>query len=96
MALTELQLPDKGNFYARLGAAASEFDRMLSRMRDIAEFIGFIDTNDLDAMGIPTGQIRTDLSDFRIALNELLAFYDGTGATQTNVPADVIDKIRYM
>ena len=46
--------------------------------------------------GVPVGQVRTDLAQLRLAMQELTAFFDGTSTTQTNVPATVVDKIRRM
>ena len=96
MALTELQRPDKATFYNEIQQAASNMNSVMNAWRDIAEFIGQMDTDDLDAIGVAAGQVRTDLINFRIAMQELTAFFDGTATTQTNVPAEVVDKIRRM
>ena len=96
MALTELQLPDKATFYNELQHAASTMNNIMHTWRDIAEFIDNIDAADLDTIGVATGQVRTDLVALKLAMQELTAFYDGTATTQTNVPADIVDKIRRM
>lgn len=96
MALTELQRPDKATFYNEIQHAASQMNSIMNSWRDIAEFIEQVDTNDLDAMGVAEGQVRTDLVDFRVAMQELTKFFDGISTTQTNVPATVVDKIRRM
>ena len=94
MALTELQLPTKVSFYNSLQSAANKMNNLIKQWEDLAEFIGLVDAGDLDAMGVAAGQVRSDLVEFRTLLNEMSAFYNGTATTQTNVPADVIDKIR--
>ena len=96
MALTELQLPTKVLFYSELQEAATQINRLMHVWRDLAEFISNVDTVDLDSMGVATGQVRTDLGEFRTAIEELIAFFDGTATTQSVVPASVIDKIRRM
>ena len=94
MALTELQLPTKASFYGSLQSAANKMNNLIKQWEDLAEFIGLVDSSDLDAMAVATGQVRTDLIAFRTVLNELSAFYNGTSTTQTEIPADIIDKIR--
>lgn len=96
MALTEIQLPTKTAFYGSLQSAASKMDNIMRQFENIAEFIGFIDTVDLDAMGVPVGQVRTDLVNFREVMNELVDFYNGVSTTQTHTPAEVVDKLRAM
>ena len=94
MALTELQLPSKETFYRAVRGAATEMDNLMNKWRNLSEYIGFVGTVDLDAMGVAPGQVRTDLTNFRTAINELLDAWDGNAVTPTNVPADVVDKIR--
>lgn len=94
MALTELQLPTKATFYGRLQSVASEMDQIMQRWADMAEFIAEVDSSDLDAMGVAAGQVRTDLVDFRVAMEEVVAFYQGTPTTATKAPDGVVDKIR--
>ena len=96
MALTELQLPTKASFYGTMQSAATKMDRLMREWESLAEFIGFVGTADLDAMGVAVGDVRTDLTQFRTIMNELVAFYKGESTTQTQVPADVVDKIRSM
>lgn len=96
MALTELQLPLKSDFYANLQQSASLAYKLIGEWRGIADFIGNMGTADLDSMGVATGQVRTDLTAFRTMLNEVIAFWDGTSTSQTEVPSDVIEVIRKM
>ena len=94
MTLTELQRPTKDELYNTLKSAANKMNNLIKQWEDLAEFIGLVDVGDLDALGVATGQVRTDLINFRTVLNEMSAFFNGTSTTQTQVPSDVIDKIR--
>ena len=77
--------------------AATQMDQLIAQWRSLEEFIGMVDAADLDAMNVSsTDGVRTDLINFRTVLGEIIAFYDGTSTTQTQIPADVIDKIRSM
>ena len=96
MALTELQLPTKDGFYRRLQGAANEMDAVMTRWKNLSEFIARVSTDDLDSMGVPLGQVRTDLSEFRTAMDEVIALYEGGSVVPTNAPNTVIDKIRSM
>jgi hypothetical protein len=55
-----------------------------------------MDNTDMDAMGVATGQVRTDLVEFRTVLDEMISFYRGNPVTATNAPDAVIDKVRRM
>jgi len=96
MALTELQLPTKVDFYLKLQRAATEMNNLINKWRDLSEFIGIVTTADLDAIGVASGQVRTDLVAFKQAIVDILAVYDGTSTTPTVSPASIIDKIREM
>jgi len=100
MPLTELQLPTKENFYRNIQHSASEMDNLITRWRNLAEFVGRIDASDFDAMGVPVGtgpgMVRTDLTNFRILLNEVVDLYDGNSVVPTNLPSEIIDRIRTM
>jgi len=96
MTLTELQLPSKDEFYANLQSLATSMNRLMDEWRNAADFIEDFDSNDLDTMGVPAGQVRTDLIDLRTILNEMHDFYTGTATTQTKVPEAIVDKIRRM
>ena len=96
MALTELQMPTKDNFYRNIQYAATEMDNLMTRWRNLSEFIGFIGIEDLDSMGIPNGQVRSDLVNFKTVIEEVLSLWDGNQVTPTNIPSEVIDKIRIM
>lgn len=94
MALTELQLPDKSAFYQRIQNSATEFNNLMNRWRDLAEILAEVESTDLDAMGVAAGQVRTDLTDFRVVLNEMVSLYDGDAVTPTKNPSTIIDKVR--
>ena len=94
--LTELQLPTKTNFYGVIQAAATDIDQVMTKWKNLAEFIARVDIGDLDAIGVPAGVVRQDLIDFRTLINEIVALYGGAAVTPTNVPDEVIEKIRRM
>jgi hypothetical protein len=68
----------------------------MRKYKAMAEFLANVDTGDLDAIGVAAGQVRTDLVDFRVAVDELITFYEGGAVTATNAPDAIIDKIRRM
>jgi len=97
MALTEIQLPIKDNFYAKLQDAANKLDKMMDEYRRIQEFISRMDTVDLDAMGVAVGQTRTDLIAFKDAINQMLLLWNGNAvAAPTIAPSEAIDRIRWI
>ena len=96
MALTELQLPSKDSFYSNLRQIANEMRRMSERWEAVSDFIANVETADLDAMGVPTGQVRTDLVNLRKVLVEFNQFFAGESVTPTNNPKEVVDAIRHM
>ena len=96
MALTEIQLPTKADFYRDIQSIATEVDRIMTRLANVSEFNASLQTADLDAMGIPVGQVRTDLVDFRVAIEDMVDFYKGTVVTATNAPDSIMDKLRHM
>jgi len=96
MALTELQLPTKEDFYRNIQHAATEMNNIMRRWQDMAEFLATVDAADMTSIGVPTGQVRTDLVEFRTAVEEIISLYQGNSVTPTNVPDAVMDKIRRM
>ena len=68
----------------------------MTTWKSMAEFITNVETGDLDTMGVAAGQVRTDLGDFRLMMEEVVAFYEGTPTTATIAPDVVVDKIRTM
>ena len=96
MALTELQQPTKSECFSNLQSIATSMQRLMDEWRNAADFIEDVDSTDLDSMGVASGQVRTDLANFRIVINEMHDFFTGNATTQTNVPKTVVDKIRRM
>jgi hypothetical protein len=66
----------------------------MTRWANLAEFVALVDTADLDAMGVPTGQVRTDMVEFRTVLEEMVSLYSGNAIDPATAPNAVIDKIR--
>ena len=97
MALTEVQLPSKTTFYAKLNHAANQMNKVMNEWQNLADFVGGIDTSDLTAMGVPTGgNLQTNLSNFRTMINEMVLYYNGGTISRTNTPEDVVNLIRSM
>jgi len=96
MALTELQLPTKSDFYNTLQNAAGEISSAKHRWGLIATFINQITTEDLNAIGVASGQVRTDLVNLKILMNEIIALLNNESVTPTNDPQTVIDSLRKM
>jgi hypothetical protein len=96
MALTELQLLSKAELYRNLQNAASEMYQSLERWKMISDFIGTMDTSDMDTIGVGTGQVRTDLANFRTVVNYFLSLYNNNPVTPTVSPITAIDRVRRM
>ena len=97
MALTEIQLPNKSNFYAKIQDAANKLDKVMDEYKRISDFIGRMDTTDLDAMGVAAGQVRTDLVAFKAAITQILLLWDGNAVAEPTIsPKEVIDRIRWI
>ena len=97
MALTEIQLPIKDNFYARLQDAANKLNKIIDEYTNIAEFISRMDSADLDAMGVATGQTRTDLVAFRTAIEDILSLWEGNAVSAPTIsPQEAINRIRWI
>ena len=98
MALTELQLPTREVFYAKLQAAATEMNRLMDKWENLSEFLVRVQAADLDSMVPPvaSGQVRTDLINFRTAIDEMLSLWNGNDVSPTNTPKDIIVQIRSM
>jgi len=96
MALTELQLPTKINFYGNLQSLADEAYRFIIKCECASDFIETVGTTDLDALGVAGGAVRTDLVDFKNFLIEIVTLFNGGTVTPAENPKDVINKIRHM
>lgn len=96
MALSEIQLPTKTDLYQSVRAIATEMKRVMLRWNEASEFLATVETADLDSLGVPAGQVRTDLDEFRTALDEVIALFEGASVVPTNNPEIVMDKFRQM
>ena len=96
MALTDLQLPVKSDLYNTVQNVAGEVSSAKHRWGLIAAFLNSMATADLDAIGVASGQVRTDLVNLRIMLNEIVALLNNESVTPTNDPQTVIDNLRKM
>ena len=96
MALTELQLPTKAELYQNLKTVANEIRRSLERWDAASDWIASVTVADLDALGVPTGQVRTDLADLRQLLTELSSLFNNETVTPAKDPKEVTDRIRQM
>lgn len=102
MALTEIQLqmattlvPDcKLRLYSMLQDAAAELSSSMHKMELVAGFINRMETADLDTLQIPTGQIRTDLVNFKTVLNYFVSLWGNQAVTPALNPQTVINSIR--
>ena len=94
MALTELQKPGKVDFYNTLQNIAGEISASKHRWGLVASFVNRMTTEDLDAMGVATGQVRIDLSDLKNLLNEIVNLLNNQSVTPVKDPQSVIDNIR--
>lgn len=73
MALTELNTPTKAEVYRNVQDVAGEIKSRGLRWNEMSEFIQSLTVTDLDALGIPAGPVRTDLNNFRTALDAIVA-----------------------
>lgn len=96
MALTELQLPTKTEFYQNLRSLANEMRRAMERWEAASDFINDVQTADLDAMAVPEGDVRTHMVDMKNTLAEFVTLFTGNPVTPVKNPKDVVDKIRQM
>jgi len=94
MALNDAQIPSKSTLYSVIQSVATDLNRMVNRLSDLSEFLQRMDTADLDAIGVPSTDIRSQLVAFRVMLDELVRFLNGDSVTPTNDPSTVIDMFR--
>jgi len=94
MALTELQQPSKQDLYAALQSLSGELLRLRNKVKQTYEFIDKMDATTLDNMSVPSGDVRTDMVDFRNLLSEIVTLFDNTSVTPAKDPLVVINNIR--
>lgn len=96
MAQTEIQLPTKAELYRDVKSLANEIALRMLRWKEASDFINTLTPEDLTAIGVPTGQVRTDLVNLKVVLNEIVAYYNGEAVTPATNPDSVVDKLRSM
>jgi len=94
MALTELQLPTKPDFYNTLQNVAGEISSSMHRWGLVAAFVNRMEASDLDAVGVAAGQVRTDLVDLKNLLNNFVALWGNQSVTPAKDPQTVVNSIR--
>ncbi len=95
MALTELQLPTKDVLYGHVNSKARALRNNMAELKLFAEFLADMDAGDLTGIGVPAA-VQLILSDFRIALNEIISLFEGNSVTPTNNPQDIMDLCRAL
>lgn len=95
MAQNECQQMDKAEFYQKLRNMISTFYNGISMMERASEFLNTMDSATATNMGMEVAA-TTAVSNLRTAINEMVAFYEGTSTTQTEVLKDAINKLRYL
>ncbi len=96
MAQTEIQLPTKAELYRDVKSLANEIALRMLRWKEASDFINTLTPEDLTAIGVPAGQVRTDLLNLKVVLNEIVSYYNGGTVTPATNPDSVIDKLRSM
>ena len=96
MALTELQLPGKTDFYNTMQNVAGEISASMHRWGLVASFVNRMETSDLDAMAVAAGTVRTDLIDMKNLLNNFVALWQNQTVTPTKDPQAIVNAVRKM
>jgi hypothetical protein len=95
MAQNECQQMDKTGFYQRLRNQLSTMYNNMMALQRASEFLNTMDSETATNMTMQA-QTSIDVSDLRTAINEMLAFYNGSATSQTKVLKDQINKLRYI
>jgi hypothetical protein len=96
MALTELQLPGKTDFYNTMQNIAGEISSSMHRWSLVAAFVNRMDTGDLDAMAVAAGTVRSDLIDMKNLLNNFVSLWNNQAVTPTKDPQAIVNAVRKM
>lgn len=73
MAMNEVQLPTKDDFYRVIRNAANQVESNGVRWTDLSNALAALTVEDLNAMGVPTtGTLRTDLAAVRTSLANIV------------------------
>ena len=95
MAQNECQQMDKTDFYSGLRNAVATIYSTHQKMVRVSEFLNTMDAATATNMGIDN-TTRDVVADLRTAINEALAFYDGTATSRTQVLKTNINKLRHI
>jgi hypothetical protein len=94
MALTELQLPGKVDFYNTMQNIAGEISSSMHRWGLVAAFVNRMETADLDAMAVAAGTVRSDLIDMKNLLNNFVSLWNNQAVTPTKDPQAIVNAVR--
>jgi len=94
MALTELQLPGKVDFYNTMQNIAGEISSSMHRWSLVAAFVNRMDAGDLDAMAVAAGTVRSDLIDMKNLLNNFVSLWNNQAVTPTKDPQLIVNAVR--
>jgi len=95
MAQNECQQMGLQEFYTTLRNLCNNVYNTMTLLEKSSEFLESMDVDTAAAMGMDT-TTRNVIADFRTAMNESLAFYEGTAQTQTKVLKTIVNQLRYM
>lgn len=95
MAQNACQQMTLSDFYANLRNIVSTVYNTNQKLERASEFLNTMDATTATNMGMDN-TTRDDVAALRIAINEMLAFYDGTATSRTRVLKDEINRLRYM
>lgn len=96
MPQNECQQMPLTDFYANLRNLLSTTYNSMAQLQRASEFLASLDQTTFETNMGGSSDVTQSLGHLRTAINELLAFYDGTATTQTRVLKDQINKLRYM
>jgi len=94
MALTELQLPNKADFYNNMQGVAGEISSALHRWGLVASFVNRMETSDLSVMGITNETVVNDLIDLKNLINNFVSLWQNQPVTPTKDPQSIVNAIR--
>ena len=96
MAITELQLPGKTDFYNTMQNIAGEISSSMHRWGLVASFVNRMETSDLSAMGVTNATVITDLIDMKNLLNNFVSLWNNQAVTPTKDPQAIVNAVRKM
>ncbi len=96
MALTDLQKPSLEDFYNNVRDGAGALYRLAAQIQSQYEFLARVGVSEMDDLLVPTGELRTDLADYRTVLSELNTYFDNGAVTPASNPVGILNKLRKM